>query len=345
MGDHKAERLRERVLTRGEISLAQWHRMVRHIVFGAALALMSLSLVALHWALDLVGIPTLLAFAGAIFIEVGMACVASAATTIRKPREPGKDGEARDPGYYLSLWAIFSFMMLLAQGANVGHALVEVSGQIQTLPAWVPSRAVYLFAGAFAALFPLGGTLFVHVSGFLRAHGADANWIDPDAESVRVREDSTTTTRAVRPRASRANGRPTARDTNAVETRPPTRPTDIDAPPEPRAEPTRPVEYRRDPARQALFETYVERLRARPDCRPRDVMTTEEILASIGITDNGNARTIRGQFHKKAQARLAAEPPTGPVLVVHDGQPEAWMDADGVEGLLSRDREPEPAVG
>ena len=48
----------------------------------------------------------------------------------------------------------------------------------------IPPSAAYVFACAFAALFPLGGTMFVHVSGFLRVHGAGAQWIDQDAEPV-----------------------------------------------------------------------------------------------------------------------------------------------------------------
>ena len=164
-------------LTRGEISLAQWHRMLRHGEFACALVLMCLSLVALSWALELVGIPVWLAYVGAVFIEVGMAGTASAATTIRKP----------GGGYYLSLWAIFSFMMALAQAANVGHALVEVSGRLGDLPPWMDARVAYVFAAAFAALFPLGGTMLIHVSGFLRVHGADAQWVDAGALAVEKR--------------------------------------------------------------------------------------------------------------------------------------------------------------
>jgi hypothetical protein len=322
MGEHKVERLRERLLTRGEVGLAAWHRAWRRIMFGTALGLMSASLFAITWALALVGIPRWLALPVAVVMEVGMAGVASTATTIRKPRSAKRDGTPRPDGYYLSLWVIFSFMMLLAQAANVGHAVVKVSDQIGTLPAWLPHAAVYGFAAAFAALFPLGGTLFIHVSGFLRAHGVGADWIDADAESVRVRDE---TARVPRTRGNRVPAKTSHGDGDAPQDE-----TRDEPVPVPHAEtaPERALEYPRDPARQALLETLVERLRAQPDAAAKDLLTTDEVKAATGITDNGNARTFRGKLYGQAQTRLTAE--------AEQGLTDAW-----VETVLT---EPEPGL-
>jgi hypothetical protein len=163
-----------RALTRAEISLADWHFYWRHGLFVCAVGWMLLSVFALHWAITLTGIPSWASWAGAAVFEVSMAGTATSATTTRKP-----DGSA-----FRSPWLVFSFFMLLAQVCNVGHALVAVSGRLAELPPWIPASVAYTFAGALAALFPLGGTMLVHMSGFLRAHGADAQWVDPDAQRV-----------------------------------------------------------------------------------------------------------------------------------------------------------------
>lgn len=333
MGDHKVDRLRERALTRGEVSLAQLHRASSWIVFGAALALMSLSLVSIYWALDLVGMPPLLALIGALALEGGMAWTAHTATTIRKPRPPKKDGAARPDGYYLHLWVIYSAVTLLAQAANVWHAMVSVADFLvrepKALPPWMPESAAYWFAGAFALLFPLGGTLFVHVSGFLRVHGAGADWIDTDAQTVQVRDETGSTARASRPRATRAP----QGETHA----PPVEPRELVAS-EPRGEsvPDHALEYPRDPARQALLETLVVRLRAQPDAAAKDLATTDEVMEAIGISDKGNARTARLKLYEKARARLQAEPRPAASLVI--------TDPYEVEQILDEDRAREPVA-
>lgn len=170
-------KLIQRYISAGDRKLRDWHLFLQRVTFGAALVLMSASVVSLHWACNLIGLRGWwepVAWAVPLAMEGGMAAVASTATTIRKD----------NGSYYLSLWAIFSFVMLLAQASNIGHAITSVAADPPALPAVIPMSAAYVFACAFAALFPLGGTMFVHVSGFLRVRGAGAHWIDQDAEVV-----------------------------------------------------------------------------------------------------------------------------------------------------------------
>jgi hypothetical protein len=187
-------RLLRHFVTNSEEGLKGWHLFLRHVTFGAALCLMVASFFAVRWACLLVGLPSpfedggqwTLPFAEAVplAMEVAMAATASAATTIRK--QPRADHPNRPGGYYISLWVIFGFLMALAQVANIGHAIVAITEQLagMALPTWIPDQAVYIFGGAFAALFPLGGTMFVHVSGFVRAHGVGADWIESNAQEV-----------------------------------------------------------------------------------------------------------------------------------------------------------------
>jgi hypothetical protein len=175
--------LRAQYVTDGDKSLKEWHLLLRRVTFAAALVLMAASIVSLHWACQLIGLWEPVAWVVPLAMETGMAAVASTATTIRKDPKPGR--EDHPGGYYISLWVIFSFVMLLAQGSNLGHALVTVADN-DSIPTVIPTDVVMVFAATFAALFPLGGTLFVHVSGFLRAHGTGARWIEDDAEVVYV---------------------------------------------------------------------------------------------------------------------------------------------------------------
>jgi hypothetical protein len=182
MSTAQAQATEQRRLNRGDTAMSTWHETLRTVTFGAALVLMLLSLVSLHWALVLIGIPDPLGYVGAFILEIGMASTASAATTVRQASDSKRRG--------MSLWAIFIFGTLLSQAANVGHAIVSVSDTYtkhpDRIPTIVPDRAVYVFAAVFAAMFPLGGTAFVHVSGWLRKHGVGADWIDPDAKVVDV---------------------------------------------------------------------------------------------------------------------------------------------------------------
>jgi hypothetical protein len=180
----KAPQLIQHYVTGGDRSLKSWHDFLRKVTFGAALVLMLASVVSLHWAANLIGLKgpwEPVAWAVPLAMEVGMAAVASTATTIRKHPKPGRE----HGGYYISLWLIFSFVMLLAQLSNIGHAITTVA-ENNDLPPVIPVEFIYVFAGAFAALFPLGGTMFVHVSGFLRERGTGARWIDADSELVQI---------------------------------------------------------------------------------------------------------------------------------------------------------------
>jgi hypothetical protein len=182
----RTPQLLQQYVSAGDLSLRAWHLLLRRVTFGAALILMLASVVSLHWACNLIGLNGYwepVAWIVPLAMETGMAAVASTATTIRKDPKPGR--EDQPGGYYFSLWVIFSFVMLLAQASNIGHALTTVAENDQLPPA-IPREIIYGFAAAFAALFPLGGTLFVHVSGFLRAHGTGARWIGDDAELVRI---------------------------------------------------------------------------------------------------------------------------------------------------------------
>lgn len=175
-------------LTRGQKALADWHKLLRHVAFGCALVLIFASVASIHWACQLIGLRgawlwEVAAWVVPLAMEFGMAVTAQAWTSIRKDR-PGEK-----PGYYLSLMAVFSVLMALAQVCNIGHAMVSVSGAeaaLTDMPTFIPLTAIYVFAGAFAALFPMGGTLLIHVSGFLREHAVDANWVDSEDDVVMV---------------------------------------------------------------------------------------------------------------------------------------------------------------
>lgn len=287
--------MREQYVARGHAGLAWWHKLLRQVTFVCALVLMALSLVALHWALVLVGIPPVLAWIGPVFLEAGMAATASAATTIRKPsQEPGAPGR-----YYLSLWVIFSFLMALAQAANIGHAIVSAETRLATLPEFVPDAVVYGFAAAFAALFPLGGTLFIHVSGFLRAHSIDANWIDDDAQVVRVAADD----RVQQPRAPKAAPR--------AQTPPAPRAPDMRAPAQPRvhnapepARTTAPVGGEQVRARE-LFDAQVAE---NPTIKPDASLIHRELA-----TDKNPATVRRWVKDWWDEQQTAAEPAHDPI--------------------------------
>lgn len=238
----KGPQLIQQYVTGGDRSLRDWHLFLRRATFAAAIVLMLASVVSLHWACVLIGLPDKwyapVAWIVPLAMEVGMAAVASTATTIRKDPKPGREDEPG--GYYISLWLIFSFIMLLAQAANIGHALAEVEDQLAgtTVPAFIPDAAIYTFVALFAALFPLGGTLLVHVSGFLRAHGTGARWIDEDAEVVYTQaapgapaaaqpaRAPQRAPRAPQPTPTRAPAAPTAR----TESAPTAQPARVEAP-------------------------------------------------------------------------------------------------------------------
>lgn len=254
MASPKNPTLLAQYVTGGDRSLKDWHLFLRRVTFAAALVLMAASIVSLHWACQLIGLWEPVAWVVPLAMECGMAAVASTATTIRKDPKPGQE----TGGYYISLWVIFSFVMLLAQGSNIGHALVTVANN-DTLPPVIPSWIVYTFACVFAALFPLGGTLFVHVSGFLRAHGTGARWIEDDAEVVYVQAapgQAAQPARAPRPAPARTQPAP-ARAPESTERAP-----RADAPAPARASSNTPEQER---ARVVFDRMVLERPHERPD--------------------------------------------------------------------------------
>ena len=110
--------------TEGRRSLRKWHIFLRRVTFGCALLLMVASIWALHWACELIGLPPVISWVVPLAMEAGMASVASVATTIRKDKTNKQREKGRPGSYYVSLWLIFSFIMALAQAANIAHALV-----------------------------------------------------------------------------------------------------------------------------------------------------------------------------------------------------------------------------
>ncbi|MEU9699567.1 hypothetical protein [Streptomyces sp. NPDC047981] len=180
-----------RAVTQGERELRDWHERLRFGAAGAGFGMMIASLYQLYWAGTLVGFPTLAAVAMAISLETLLAFNAGAVTTIRR-----RDADGNETGYYWSLWLIFGFLLTISIAANVGHAMAALatwfgSGQVpQVLDenrAWV-----YGIGSAVAAMVPLGGTFGLHISGFVRAHGAGSDWMDPEGTRV-VQNEATAT--------------------------------------------------------------------------------------------------------------------------------------------------------
>lgn len=165
---------------RGEVGLAKFHHLIGYASFLAGIALMLASFTALYWFAGVIGLPTIARLAVAGAIEVMAASLASSATTAR--RETGKVD--------LSAWIGFAFFVSIAAYANIMHVIVALTGDkpIPGLPAgFVITPEFVLAACVFAAACPFGGTFGVHRFGWLRAHGADAEWTDTN-EGVLVVE-------------------------------------------------------------------------------------------------------------------------------------------------------------
>lgn len=315
----RAPQLIQHYVTGGDRSLRDWHQFLRRVTFGAALVLMAASVVSLHWACNLIGFTGWwepVAWAVPLAMETGMAAVASTATTIRKDPKPGREDK---PGsYYLSLWLIFSFVMLLAQAANIGHAVTTVAGNAGELPSVIPVQAVYFFACGFAALFPLGGTMFVHVSGFLRARGTGARWIGEDAELVMV-EAAPGAPAAQQPRAQSARksaaapARP-APATRASASEQPARETAARAESARNSDQPASARAKSNDALEAAYEAYRD---ARDGGREMDGNEIAELLGK----HPGYARNVRNQKFRPryeaeradAQERAADPAPSDPI--------------------------------
>lgn len=178
-----------RAITQGERELRDWHKRLRLGAAGAGFGMMIASLYQLHWAGTLVGFPTIAAGAMAVSLETLLAFNAGAVTTIRR-----RDAEGNETGYYWSLWLIFGFLLTISIAANVGHAMAALAtwfGSGQAPQVLDENRAwVYGIGSAVAAMVPLGGSFGLHISGFVRAHGAGSDWVDPDG--TRLAQDEAT---------------------------------------------------------------------------------------------------------------------------------------------------------
>lgn len=187
---------RTRALTRGELRLAGFHQVIGYSSALAALCLMGASITALFWFAGVIGLPLAARVLVALAIEVMAVSLAASATTAYR------DGGKVD----WSAWVGFGFFISIAAFANVLHALTFLDES--AAPGWLSPTSFAVAACVFAAACPLGGTWGVHRFGWLRAHGADAQWGADTGQRV----DVAPTPRA--PRASAAKRAPqTARAT------------------------------------------------------------------------------------------------------------------------------------
>lgn len=164
-------------ITIGERRAKKWNDNQQRAVFYASLGLMLASITSIRWACHIIGFPTAAAWLVAGAFELLVAIIGDAASSTRRTNEDGSKG-----GYYGSLWAIFTFMLMLAMTANVGHAVFTMGEAFTAgeMPAFLTNyqAEVMGLGAAFAAAVPLGGTFGFHVSGFLRKYGAGADWVD-----------------------------------------------------------------------------------------------------------------------------------------------------------------------
>jgi hypothetical protein len=164
-------------ITIGERRAKTWNDNQQRAVFYASLGLMLASITSIQWACSIIGFPTAAAWLVAVSFELLVAIIGDAASSTRRTNKDGSKG-----GYYGSLWAIFTFMLLLAMTANVGHAVFTMGEAFTAgnMPEFLTDYQgeVMGLGAAFAAAVPLGGTFGFHVSGFLRKYGAGADWID-----------------------------------------------------------------------------------------------------------------------------------------------------------------------
>ncbi|MFG3132893.1 hypothetical protein ACGFZU_34995 [Streptomyces tendae] len=164
-------------VTIGERRAKKWNDNQQRAVFYASLGLMLASITSIRWACSIIGFPAPAAWLVAVSFELLVAIIGDAASSTRRTNRDGSKG-----GYYGSLWAIFTFMLLLAMTANVGHAVFTMGEAFTAggMPVFLTDYQgeVMGLGAAFAAAVPLGGTFGFHVSGFLRKYGAGADWID-----------------------------------------------------------------------------------------------------------------------------------------------------------------------
>ncbi|MFE0058644.1 hypothetical protein [Streptomyces sp. NPDC059003] len=223
-----------RAITQGERELREWHRNLRIGAAAAGLGMMLASLYQLHWAGTLIGFPAFAAAAMAGSLELLLAFTAGAVTSIRKRTAAGAEG-----GYYWSLWLVFAFLLCISIAANVGHAMVALSEWFSAggAPAVMTENRVYVYAvgSAVAAMVPLGGSLGLHISGFVRARGAGSDWVDEGGSGALL---DTAAPVPAAPRTAPAAPRPAAK-TSAQKAKSP-------APEDKQAEEAMPVEQEQE---------------------------------------------------------------------------------------------------
>jgi len=188
-------RTRTRTLTQGEIGLGQFHRLIGYASFAAGMCLMLASVTALYWFAGVIGLHPIARVAVALAVEVLAASLASSATTAY--REGGKVD--------VSAWIGFAFFITIAAYANIMHVIVYID--VDQAPVWFPQKTFIIAACIFAAACPLGGTWGVHRFGWLRAHGADAQWQHTEDGTLVAQEPparaARATTTAARPAPAR----------------------------------------------------------------------------------------------------------------------------------------------
>jgi hypothetical protein len=279
---------------RGEIGLAKFHRLIGYASAGAALCLMGASITALYWFAGVIGMPVPARVLVALAIEVMAASLAASATTAYR------DGGRID----WSAWVGFTFFITVAAFANIMHVIVKIDTSIA--PAWFPVRDFVITACVFAAACPLGGSWGVHRFGWLRAHGADAEWTDTD-EGVIVQPRRAVATPAARP-ARKAE--PVAAPTARVE-QPPA------APPAPAPAAITNEEQARA---RALFD---EMLKANPKVKP-DASVIHKRAEVTGVTVPTTRKWVAKWWADAQQAR-ADDAPIAPHLAA---APAAREDAE-----------------
>jgi hypothetical protein len=169
-------KLNLRSVTKGELSVMGWHAFSIWALLVVGFGLMLTSFTALFWAADLIGFPRIAAVTSAGGFEAMVALVGVAATSVRKKHPDGSEG-----GFYASMWMIFLFQIAVSIMVNVLHASISLDEWFSTA---VPGSTALRFKNvitialcAYAAAVPIGGTLAAHASGFLRKHGAGADWV------------------------------------------------------------------------------------------------------------------------------------------------------------------------
>ncbi|NEA53608.1 hypothetical protein G3I60_05405 [Streptomyces sp. SID13666] len=290
----------------GERSLNEWHQYLQWGTAASGFGMMLASFFQLYWAAVMIGFPRPAGGAVALALEILLACVATAVTTIPKPKSNGAKG------YYWSLWAIFAFLLMISISGNVGHALIFLSAKLESgeLPVLVSEHKAVLFVvgAAIAAMVPLGGSFGLHVSGFVRAHGAGADWTDSAGSAALVDPVSTP---AVRPVSAQGAVTPLKKASPAVEVTSPA-PTTATIP-LPRPEPQFASEATASaivvPSEEELYAEYKqarivgESHRFEPGGDLTGTALGERMNQSAG---NGRKRKIRFESSYEAEAAEAA---------------------------------------